>query len=141
MSPRAASSEMARAHELERRDRSGVAEVDAGEHLAAVESHRGDGRGVVPGEPVVELERGACNPPRFIEPMTTLPSRAPSSSRSLDDVRCAEDAVDAGPLQGDHQPAQQVVAIGHRVGDIAHAKCAAGRMIGGDDQQASVPTK
>ena len=70
-----------------------------------------------------------ARPPRFIEPMTTLPSSAPRSSRSSIDVGGAEHAVDPGADERDGRAgraARQRSAIASGVGRRRAARRAPG---------------
>ena len=68
---------------LQRGGGAGVVEADPREHLAAVEAEGRDlGGACRPVKRSSSSNAAPCNPPRFIEPMTTLSSSAPISRRS-----------------------------------------------------------
>ena len=90
-----------------------VVQVDAEQHLAAVEAHRGDGRRVVAGEPVVDLEGGAGQAAAVHRPDDHLVLERAEQQQVLEDVGGAEHAVHAGPGQRQRQPVQQVGPAGH----------------------------
>ena len=122
---------------LQHRDRARVVQVDAVEHLAGVEPRRRDGRGVVAGHAVVELEREPASPPRFIEATTTLSSSAPSSSRSSRMSAVASRPSTPG------RPARSAAGRAGRCGcpwpsAAPGAERAAGRVVGGDEHQPAV---
>ncbi len=77
-----------------------------------------------------------ASPPRFIEPITTLPSRAPMSSRSSRMSAVPEHAVDAGTRQRDRTggaaaPSGRAIASA----SLAGAQRTAGWVVGGDQHQ------
>ncbi len=81
-----------------------------------------DLRRAVAGEAVVELEGGALRPPRFIEPMTTLPSSAPSSSRSSRMSGVPSTPSTPGRSSAVDEPVEQLGPAGHRHRVVADAE-------------------
>ena len=77
-------------------------------------------------------------PPRFMVPMASRPSRAPSQRQLLKHVSAGEDAVDAGPRQRAHEPVEQREAVGHGERVATGGEHAARGVVGGEDQQPAV---
>ena len=111
-----------------------VVRVDAEQHLAAVEAHLLDGRGVVAGEPVVDLEDGPGQAAAVHRADDHLVVERAEQQQVLDDVGGAEHAVDAGPGQGQRHPLEQVGPVGHGHRPVPGAQRAAGRVVGGDEE-------
>ena len=74
-------------------------------------------------------------PPRFIDPMTTLSSSAPSRSSSSTTSGVPSTPSTSGWLQRLDEPGQQRAPVGHRHRVAAGGQRAAGRVVGGDEEQ------
>ena len=75
---------------------------------------RADRVGVVAGEAVVDLEGCAGQAAAVHRADHDLVLEGAEQQQVLEDVGGAEHAVDAWPLEGDAQPAQQLPPVGHR---------------------------
>ncbi len=76
-----------------------------------------------------------ARPPRFIEPITTLPSRAPSSSRSSRMSAVPSTPSTPGRASAIISRREQLAAVGHRQRVVAGSQRTACRVVGGDQHQ------
>ena len=88
----------------------GVLRIDAQQHLAALEARPRHGRGVVPGEPVVDLEDRAGEPAAVHRADDDLAVECAHEQQVLDDVGGAEHPVDARTRERLGQPPEQLPA-------------------------------
>lgn len=90
------------------------------------------------GEAVVELEARALEAAAVHRAHDDLVVESAEQQQVVEDVGGGEDAVDAGPVECQAEPFQQVGAVGHGELAVPDAEGAAGRVVGGDDHQAAV---
>src|SRR5699024_3536443 len=115
-----------------------VLEVDAGEHLAAVEAGRLDGGGVVGGEAVLDLPRAALQPAAVHRGEHDLVLERAPDQEAREDVGGAEHAVHPGHGARLPHAVQALGAAGHGPAAGAGAEGAAGGMGRGDDHHRAV---
>ena len=104
-------------------------------HLAPVQPRRHDPLHGVGGEPVVQLESETGQSATVHGPEHDLALERPEQRQVIDDVRRAQDAVDARSSQRRQQPAQQFASVRHRHRVGANFEHAARRVIGRDQEQ------
>lgn len=97
----------------------------------------GEVGGAVAGEAVVELEGGSREPAAVHRTEDDLVLQRAEEQQVLQDVGAREHPVDAGAGEGEAEAFQQVEAVGHGEVVVADGEGAAGRMVRGDDHQAS----
>ena len=118
--------------------RRGVVEVDAQQRLGEVDPRRRHRRHVVGRIAIVDLEDGAPKTASVHRADHDLVVEQAEQSEVVDDVWRAEHAVHARAREGDGEPLEQTVPVGHRHRVGSHAESAARWMVGGDDEQAAV---
>ena len=93
--------------------------------------------GVVAREPVVDLEDRACESTPIHRPDHDALLERAEQQKVFDHVGGAEHAIDSGTIQGGHHAIQQISTVAHRKRFFSGSQSTAGRMVGGDEQQAA----
>src|SRR5699024_6085932 len=115
-----------------------ILEIDAGEHLAAVEAGGLDRGGVVGGEAVLDLPAAALEAATVHRGEHQLVLERPEHQQVLEDVGGAEHPVHARHGERFAHAVQQLGAAGHGLGPGSDAEGATGWVVGGDDHHGAV---
>ena len=119
----------------------GILQVQAQEELAEVEVRRSYRRGGVCGEAVVQLEGRPAQASPVHRTDDHLVVKNTEQEQVFEDVRSAENSVDARDAESRDNTLEQVVAVGHRERVLADAERAPRRMVDRDDEQLAVVTE
>ncbi|ABK74719.1 hypothetical protein MSMEG_4660 [Mycolicibacterium smegmatis MC2 155] len=122
----------------QRRDRSGIVEVDAAQHLSAVHPGGGGRRRGGACHAVVHLEDRTGEPAAVERREHHLVFQRAEQQEVVEDVGGGQHTVDAGIGQRGAQAVEQVGAAVHRGGPRSDGQCAARGMVGRDDHEPAV---